>query len=86
MSAPVKRNPSQRLGELLRVMEEHVGAGAVEMPGSGFEHLYRTLTEIRLDVIALENHELLRPRPAEAPPWGWGPNVVALDRGRGPRS
>lgn len=75
----MKTNPSQQLGTLLRVMEEHVDADTVTIEGGKFSNLYALLSQIRKDVLELENHELLKPRPCKEPPWGWGTsNVVQL--------
>ncbi|WP_119304993.1 hypothetical protein [Dongia deserti] len=70
---------SEDLGNLLRVMEEHLGAETVELSGEGFANWYSILVAIKRQVVQLER----QPVPADArickqPPWEWGSNVVSI--------
>jgi hypothetical protein len=72
---------SQKLDTLTKVLEEHRGAPVVQMDGDSFEYMLNLLAVIREDVRALEN-TIVPPaaRITDAPPWGWGGNVVPLCR------
>ena len=70
---------SQDLGNLLRVMEPHVGEDSVTIEGGKFANFYAVLLAIKRQVVALENAQVPPgPRACHEPPWGFGKNVVAL--------
>jgi hypothetical protein len=76
---------SQDLGNLLRVMEEHLGADAVELTGEGFANYYAILVSIKRQVVELEGRAVpASARICKEPPCGWGKNVVSIGEGKRP--
>lgn len=69
---------SEDLGNLLKVLEEHLGGSEVVMDGQGFANLYASLVGIKRDVVELERQPVPGPtRTLIDKPWG---NVVPLRR------
>jgi hypothetical protein len=70
---------SEDLGNLLKVMEPHVGEGEIMIAGDKFANFYACLLAIKRQVVALEMTVVPGPaRACAAPPWGWGDKVVQL--------
>jgi hypothetical protein len=70
---------AQDLGNLLKVMEPHVGEGEIMIPGDKFATFYACLLAIKRQVDQLEKAVVPGPaRASAAPPWGWGDKVVQL--------
>lgn len=72
---------SEDLGNLLRLLEPHVGEPAIQIEGDKFATFYACLLGVKNQVLALEGAAVpIEGRACQQPPWGWGDNVVPLFR------
>lgn len=75
---------SQDPGNLLRLLEPHLGAPEIVIEGDRFATFYACLVGIKRDVVQLENQPVPNQgRACTQPPWGWGSNVVAFSGAKG---